>query len=39
VLAALKSIDAEYGSVDAYLEKGLSLSGAEVAHMRQLLTE
>jgi protein-tyrosine phosphatase len=39
VLAALKSIDAEYGSVDVYLEKGLGLSGAEVTHMRQLLTE
>jgi protein-tyrosine phosphatase len=38
VLSALRSIDTEYGSVVAYLEKGLGLSPAEVKDLRRRLT-
>ena len=36
--AALDAIDAEFGSADAYLEKGLGLSGARREKLRDLLT-
>ncbi len=39
ILAALRSIDSEYGSVDGYLRTGLGLSAAEIIHIRALLTK
>jgi protein-tyrosine phosphatase len=36
---ALRSIDAKYGSFDAYLRQGVGLSPADLAKLRQRLLE
>jgi hypothetical protein len=39
LLAALDSIKREYGSVDAYVERGLGLSRRQVEHVRRALLQ